>query len=280
LIASSGFPANKYTVARNTGETLRETPVIDIRAMIEVCALLSGFGRDLEDRETSVIVAQLVQNKGYLKNAEIKAAFDCAFNGDLDIKPDDLKPYGQFSWLYVSRIIFAYEKKVQEGKLIQDLSLPIEKVVATPEEIEVSKRYVIDRIIEQFTRTEDHDFGPLGNTDLNIINMVYDCLKGLGYNLGEHNDLKDLYNKERENEYNRRKYWMKRKEIKQFADYKCIYFMNRPNSEKQKNIVHREVAKRCRHISVLKFYDECKQMDFDLVTDVLDRFNSKNKYIY
>ena len=244
--------------------------------MLDVCALLAGFGRDIEERELDILVAQLVQNKGYFKNAEIKAAFDCAFNGELDLKPEDLKPYGQFSWLYVSRIIYAYEKKVQGGKLIQDLSLPIEQEEVTPEQILESKLYVIDQIIEQFTRSEDHDFGAIGNTDLNIVNLVYDCLKGLGYEFGESKELRALYVSQRTNELERAGYWMKQKERPAFAEYKDKTFMSKNKEAMNKNKIHREVARRCRLISVRKFYDECKEMDFDLGADIMERFNEKN----
>jgi len=273
LIASSGFPANKYTVARNTGEVLRNTPVNEIRAMIDVCALLAGFSKDVEDRDLDVLVSQLVQNKGYFKNAEIKAAFDCAFNGELNISHQDLKPYNSFSWLYVSRILNAYEKKVQEGKLIQDLSEPLKKEGATKEELIESKKYVVDQIIEQFTRDKDFEFGPIGNTDFNIVNMVFDTLKLFGYALGEPDELRQLYHEERNKELRRAEYWRKKKERGSFSEYKDPKFMNRHKEAMNRNKVHREVAKRCRMISVNKFYDEQKEFENDLVGDIKDKFN-------
>lgn len=241
--------------------------------MVDVCATLAGFNKEIEERDINILVAQLVQNKGYFKNAEIKAAFDCAFNGELDLKPEDLKPYGQFSWLYVSRILYAYEKKVQGGKLIQDLSLPFEQEQVTPEQILQSKRYIIDQIIEQFTRGEDHDYGAIGNTDLNIINLVYDCLNGLGYKFNEPKELRQLYMTQRANELERARYWMKQKERPAFSEYKDEKFMAKSKEGMNRNKVHREVAKRCRMILVTRFYEECKEMEFDLAADILERFN-------
>ena len=271
-MASSGFPANKYTTARHSGPTLREMTVKEIEAILEVCAMLAGFGRDFEETELKVLVSSVVQNKGYFKGAEIKAAFDCAFSGELNISPQDLKPYNQFSWLYLARILTAYEKKVQEGKLIQDLSLPIEEPSTTPEDIINAKRYVVEQIIEQFTREKDHDFGAIGNTDVHIVNMVFDTLKLFGYSLGEASGLRTLYVQERNKELTRSEFWRKQKQRGAFAEYKDKAFMTRHKEAMNRNVIHRTVAKRCRMLSVQKFYTEQKEFEVDLVQDIQERF--------
>ena len=246
--------------------------VIDIVSIIEVCAKLSGFGRDLEEDEHRVLVSQLVTNKGYLKGAEVKTAFDCAFNGELEIKGDDLKPYNQFSWLYLARIVTAYERKVQQGKLIQDISEVIKEPATTPEDIINGKKYIVEQIIEQFTRGEDHDFGVIGNTDLHIVNLVFDTLKEFGYSFGEPSELRTLYVEQRKNELTRSEYWRKQKQRGAFAEYKDKNFMTKHKEAMNRNVIHRTVAKRCRMLSVQKFYDEQKEFDLDLVNDIQERF--------
>jgi len=271
-MSTSGFPANKFTVARNTGRNLRNTKLEEVKLMIQGCAMLAGFGRDFEELEINVLVQQLIENKGYFKVAEVKAAFDCAFNGELEIKPEDLKPYNQFSWLYLSRILTAYEKKVQNGKLIQDISEPTEEKAATNEEIIDSKLYVVNQIIEQFTRGEDHDFGPIGNTDANIVNLVFKTLKEFGYSLGEPKELRELYIQERKKELNRAEHWRRQKKRGEFAEYKSSAFMSKNKEAMNRNPVHREVAKRCRLLSVAKFYEEQKEFELDLVSELKERF--------
>ena len=253
--------------------------VAEIEAIIEVCAMLSGFGRDFESREMKVLIASLIENKGYFKGAEIKAAFDCAFNGELEIKSEDLKPYNQFSWLYLSRILTAYEKKVQNGKLIQDISEPTKDKAATTEEIIESKLYVVEQIIEQFTRDKSHDFGPLGNTDGNIVNLVFKTLKEFGYSLGEPKELRELYAQERKKELNRAEHWRKQKRRGEFAEYKSPAFLSKNKDAMNRNPVHREVAKRCRLLSVAKFYEEQKEFELDLVSELKERFEDwKTKF--
>ncbi len=258
LMTSSGFPANKFTKARHTGKKIRESKIEEIQGIIQGCAMLSGFGRDFEQLEMNVLVKQVVENKGYFTTSEIKTAFDCAFNGELEINPEDLKPYNQFSWLYLSRILTAYEKKVQSGKLIQDISEPTEEKTTTQEEIIDSKLYVVNQIIEQFTRGKDHDFGPLGNTDSNIVNLVFKTLKEFGYSLGEPKELRKLYIQERKKELNRAEHWRRQKKRGEFAEYKSPAFMSKNKQAMNRNPVHREVAKRCRLLSVAKFYEEQK----------------------
>lgn len=247
--------------------------VKEIETILEVCAMLAGFGRDFEETELKVLVSSLIQNKGYFKGFEIKTAFDCAFSGELNISPQDLKPYNNFSWLYLARILNAYEKKVQDGKLIQDLSLPIEEPSTTLEDIINAKKYVVEQIKEQFTRNKDHDFGAIGNTDVHIVTMVFDTLKLFGYSLGEPSELRALYVEERKKELNRAEYWRKQKQKPAFAEYKEAGFMSKHKEAMNRNVIHRTVAKRCRMLSVHKFYEEQKEFEVDLCQDIETRFN-------
>ena len=95
--------------------------------------------------------------------------------------------------------------------------------LADPEDIINGKKYIIEQVIEQFTRGEEHDFGAIGNTDLHIVNLVFDTLKGFGYSFGEPSELRTLYVDQRKNELTRSEYWRKQNRVRSICSRLCLH---------------------------------------------------------
>jgi len=144
--------------------------------------------------------------------------------------------------------------------------------VVTKEEIEKLKLYEVKLICEIFYRIR----GYFDTADYNMINIFYDTLKGLGYVLGESRELRMIYMEQRAIEIDKHGYWRTRNK-RAFLDYKDKKFMSVNRDAMNRNTVHREVSKRCRKLVLIKFFDENKELGFDLAEDILERFNSVHK---
>lgn len=96
-------------------QALRSTPLYlshdaDLKTMLKYVMMKTGLRHNNipDDIETQVLLDHIKKNYGNNTLDEIRLAFDMAINEDLDINPDDIKHYENFSCAYFSRIMNAY----------------------------------------------------------------------------------------------------------------------------------------------------------------------------
>lgn len=88
-----------------------------------------------DDIEKQVLVDHIKKNYPNNTIDEIRLAFDMAINEELDINPDDVKHYENFSCMYFSRIMNAYVSwAAQEYKMLKHEPPP--QKIYTDEEID------------------------------------------------------------------------------------------------------------------------------------------------
>lgn len=121
--------------------------------------------------EKEFLHAYIFQHYGTHTPAEIRLAFDMAVQGQLDLAPDDVKCYENFSVLYFASIMRAYRSwAVEQAKRMERNEEPI----VTKEQLEQIDREYLDYLVNvAFQRQKQIDLLP---TTIKIYNQ---CKKEL-----------------------------------------------------------------------------------------------------
>jgi hypothetical protein len=87
----------------------------ELEKCIRYCMLLVGIrANNLPGKEeTSVLFAHILKNYSGHTISEIRLAFEKAISGKLDISPDDVKAYENFTAAYFSAIVNSYRRWAQ-----------------------------------------------------------------------------------------------------------------------------------------------------------------------
>lgn len=106
----------------------------NLNELFQYCFLLVGLReRSLPNELESLFIHEyLRENYGGHTIAEIKLAFKMAVKGELDLQPDEVKCYENFSVIYLSQIINSYRRWASQEYF------QIEKFI-TPDENEIKK---------------------------------------------------------------------------------------------------------------------------------------------
>jgi hypothetical protein len=103
------------------------------------------------DIENFLIFSYLRTEYGHKTLDELGLAFNLAIKGELDLKPEDVKVYDQFTVLYLANIMEAYRKWL----LKQNQTIP-EKRLELPAAVEVDPKESIHYAREVFLATKNH----------------------------------------------------------------------------------------------------------------------------
>lgn len=102
-----------------------------------------------DDLEKTVLINFIQSNYGGHTIAEIRLAFELAINGQLELKNEEITSYENFSVLYFSRIMNAYQKwSAQEFKQVVKVEPP-PQVLLTDEQLENIHRQDIENFYQR-----------------------------------------------------------------------------------------------------------------------------------
>ncbi len=125
----------------------------DIAQVLKYVMLKIGIrAQSLPDELAKLVLLSHI--KTYYPNItpnEIALAFDLAINEELDISPDDIKPYGDFNCLYLAKIMNAYLIWAKEQDKFSPVPPPPQRIY-TEEEIDNSHRQWTEEFYQQIRR--------------------------------------------------------------------------------------------------------------------------------
>ena len=106
---SATYEEQKFAVALQD-KKVKDLPEIKLREALRYCIAKVGLRADNfpEGVEKSLLLDHIFTLYGNHTPAEIRLAFDMAIAGKLDLKPDEVKCYENFSCAYFSTIMNAY----------------------------------------------------------------------------------------------------------------------------------------------------------------------------
>lgn len=131
----------------------------DLEKCLRYCMLLVGMrANNLPGKEETAILFNHI-HKFYSGHtvAEIRLAFEMAIAGELEIEPNDVKAYENFSTIYFSQIINSYRRwAAQEFKQnIKAIEPPPPQRIFTEAELEDGAREDVERQYQAFLRGQE-----------------------------------------------------------------------------------------------------------------------------
>lgn len=128
------FEEEKFEIALAAPRIYRSDLEETKKALLYAFVLVGLRGQNVPvDEEKAVLLEYIVENYGGHTPEEIKLAFKMAIQGKLNLKPEEVKCYENFSPLYFTTIMDAYREWAREQ--IKLLPAPVEDRKLKPMEI-------------------------------------------------------------------------------------------------------------------------------------------------
>lgn len=105
-----------------------------------------------DDLEKAVLMNYIQANYGGHTVAEIKMAFELALKGDLDLNPDEVRCYENFSVLYFSTVMNSYRRWAAQEYKETVKETPPEQVVLTDQQLDDIVRGDIEAFYQRCLR--------------------------------------------------------------------------------------------------------------------------------
>lgn len=121
-----------------------------------------------DDLEKAVLMNYIRANYGGHTIAEIKMAFELALKGDLDLKPDEVKCYENFSVLYFSTVMNSYRRWAAQEYKETVKEEPPHQVVLTDQQLDDIVRGDIEAFYQRCLRGVVPDVTPAYFKDILI----------------------------------------------------------------------------------------------------------------
>lgn len=135
-------------------EIIKHSPIENIKQVLRLVMIKIGLRANNwpSEEEKVVLIDHIYENFGGHTPEEIRLAFEMAIAGKLELKPDDVKCYENFSCAYFSTIMNAYRLWASQAYKTLPTDVPPPQKIFSQEELDNSAREDVERQYQMFIR--------------------------------------------------------------------------------------------------------------------------------
>ena len=143
----------KFEVALKS-KFIKDCPIEEVKEILRLIMVKVGLRAQNwpNDIEKLVLFEHIRDNFGGNRVDEIRLAFEMAIAGKLDLPPNEVTCYENFSCIYFSKIMNAYRVWSEEEYRILKMPEPVEQKIFTQDELDNSEREDAERQYQMFLR--------------------------------------------------------------------------------------------------------------------------------
>ena len=258
---------NKYSKARFLSPKMSDAEDLQIAEGIANICRLTGFSGAFTAEGVKTVVDFLKINFGSMTTGELQQAFNCAICGEFDAQVDH---YNQMSAKYISQVLRAYKSFLSRNQnFIQTVEIEEKKEVSKEDIIKavsIEVRYILDQY-------EGREESKLLQNQFAIITMRIKTLEKLGFTVAENDKKRKVFGEVRNAEIlNKGSYWVK-KNKNAWNEFKNKDFLGKTKAAMIRNEVYGAVARKCKERILKDFYQDCKEIGFNLSEEIPAAFS-------